>query len=199
MGDQPQLVAAHRRGALCGKCGRRIGRDEIRNSLKPPDTRGVKMGQDRAQVACRYWCRDRNGCGRGCRGALVERRAVDHSTQACALGETQLGGFVDIPGGGFVMGVDPLFPEEGPPRRCWSRPSGCRPMKSRTASSPPSSRRRAMSPRPSEWRLGPVQRQRHARGLPVVVVPGPGRHLAHAGWRGLGPRAAICTLSCMSH
>ncbi|MEM0935960.1 MAG: formylglycine-generating enzyme family protein [Pseudomonadota bacterium] len=35
----------------------------------------------------------------------------------CALTETDLGGFVDIPGGGFVMGVDPLYPEEGPPRR----------------------------------------------------------------------------------
>ena len=39
------------------------------------------------------------------------------SERACALGEAQLGGFVDISGGGFVMGVDPLYPEEGPPRR----------------------------------------------------------------------------------
>jgi hypothetical protein len=39
------------------------------------------------------------------------------SERACALSEAQLGGFVDIPGGGFVMGVDPVFPEEGPPRR----------------------------------------------------------------------------------
>lgn len=39
------------------------------------------------------------------------------SGRACAFGEAQLGGFVDIPGGGFVMGVDPVFPEEGPPRR----------------------------------------------------------------------------------
>lgn len=39
------------------------------------------------------------------------------SGHACALSEAQLGGFVDIPGGGFVMGVDPVFPEEGPPRR----------------------------------------------------------------------------------
>jgi sulfatase modifying factor 1 len=39
------------------------------------------------------------------------------SEATCALGETQLGGFVDIAGGGFVMGVDPLYPEEGPPRR----------------------------------------------------------------------------------
>ncbi|MEL6295218.1 MAG: formylglycine-generating enzyme family protein [Pseudomonadota bacterium] len=33
------------------------------------------------------------------------------------MSDAQLGGFVDIPGGGFVMGVDPVFPEEGPPRK----------------------------------------------------------------------------------
>lgn len=37
--------------------------------------------------------------------------------QACALDPETLGGFVDIPGGGFVMGVDPVFSEEGPPRK----------------------------------------------------------------------------------
>ncbi len=37
--------------------------------------------------------------------------------RACALGAADVGGFVDIPGGGFVMGADPVFPEEGPPRR----------------------------------------------------------------------------------
>jgi len=37
--------------------------------------------------------------------------------QACALTDADLGEFVDIPGGGFVMGVDPVFPEEGPPRK----------------------------------------------------------------------------------
>ncbi|WP_244299247.1 formylglycine-generating enzyme family protein [Roseibium aquae] len=37
--------------------------------------------------------------------------------RACALDESRLGGFVDIPGGGFMMGVDPVFPEEGPPRK----------------------------------------------------------------------------------
>jgi sulfatase modifying factor 1 len=36
---------------------------------------------------------------------------------ACALNAADLGGFVDIAGGGFVMGVDPVFPEEGPPRK----------------------------------------------------------------------------------
>ncbi len=36
---------------------------------------------------------------------------------SCTLNAGSLGGFVDIPGGGFVMGVDPVFPEEGPPRK----------------------------------------------------------------------------------
>ena len=44
------------------------------------------------------------------------------SERTCALGEAQIGGFVDIPGGGFVMGVDPVFPEEGPPRKVFVSP-----------------------------------------------------------------------------
>jgi len=43
-------------------------------------------------------------------------------TQACAFGEGQLGGFVDIPGGGFVKGADPLYPEEGPPEKVFVSP-----------------------------------------------------------------------------
>lgn len=39
------------------------------------------------------------------------------SGSTCGLSASQLGGFVTIPGGGFVMGVDPHYPEEGPPRR----------------------------------------------------------------------------------
>lgn len=39
------------------------------------------------------------------------------AARVCALKETDLGSFVDIAGGGFVMGVDPVFPEEGPPRK----------------------------------------------------------------------------------
>jgi formylglycine-generating enzyme required for sulfatase activity len=49
--------------------------------------------------------------------ALSSNAVPSAAERTCALGETQLGGFVDIPGGGFVMGVDPLYPEEGPPRR----------------------------------------------------------------------------------
>ncbi|MEO1552090.1 MAG: SUMF1/EgtB/PvdO family nonheme iron enzyme, partial [Pseudomonadota bacterium] len=44
------------------------------------------------------------------------------SARACALSEGQLGAFVDIPGGGFVMGVDPVFREEGPPRKVFVSP-----------------------------------------------------------------------------
>lgn len=39
------------------------------------------------------------------------------SLDACALSVDDLGSFVEIPGGGFVMGTDPVFPEEGPPRK----------------------------------------------------------------------------------
>jgi formylglycine-generating enzyme required for sulfatase activity len=34
-----------------------------------------------------------------------------------ALRASQLGHFLTIPGGGFVMGADPFYPEEGPPQR----------------------------------------------------------------------------------
>jgi sulfatase modifying factor 1 len=46
--------------------------------------------------------------------SIVPSAAREH---ACSLDETDLGGFVDIPGGGFVMSADPLYPEEGPPER----------------------------------------------------------------------------------
>lgn len=42
--------------------------------------------------------------------------------EACALGQPSLGAFVDIPGGGFIMGADPLYPEEGPPERVFVSP-----------------------------------------------------------------------------
>jgi len=41
---------------------------------------------------------------------------------ACSLSSADLGTFVDIPGGGFVMGADPVFPEEGPPRKVFVSP-----------------------------------------------------------------------------
>jgi len=50
--------------------------------------------------------------------ALVLRPdAVPSSASArpCGLGHHDLATFVDIPGGGFVMGADPRLPEEGPP------------------------------------------------------------------------------------
>ncbi|ETX12714.1 hypothetical protein OCH239_17475 [Roseivivax halodurans JCM 10272] len=49
--------------------------------------------------------------------AISIRLSDAGSGTACGLEESQLGGFVDIPGGGFVMGADPHYAEEGPPRR----------------------------------------------------------------------------------
>ena len=44
------------------------------------------------------------------------------SAAACALGPAQLGRFIDIPGGGFVIGANPQYPEEGPPQRVFVSP-----------------------------------------------------------------------------
>ena len=41
---------------------------------------------------------------------------------SCAISKRNLGGFVDIPGGGFVLGDDPRYPEEGPSRRVFVSP-----------------------------------------------------------------------------
>lgn len=40
----------------------------------------------------------------------------------CHFGPDNLGAFVDIPGGGFVQGADPLYGEEGPPRKVFVSP-----------------------------------------------------------------------------
>ena len=42
--------------------------------------------------------------------------------QGCALVESDLGGFVNIPGGGFVKGANARYPEEGPPRKVFVSP-----------------------------------------------------------------------------
>jgi len=42
---------------------------------------------------------------------------VPEADVTCSFGPSDLGQFVKIPGGGFVLGADPLFPEEGPPER----------------------------------------------------------------------------------
>lgn len=50
--------------------------------------------------------------------ALWPDVAPSWTTQpACVLSDANLGGFVEIPGGGFVSGADPAYPEEGPPQR----------------------------------------------------------------------------------
>ena len=56
--------------------------------------------------------------------ALVLLRMFQHpeSIVSCALGTGDLGRFVNIPGGGFVQGLDPRYPEEGPPRKVFVPP-----------------------------------------------------------------------------
>lgn len=40
----------------------------------------------------------------------------------CGLDQASLGAFIDIPGGGFVKGANPLYPEEGPPEKVFVSP-----------------------------------------------------------------------------
>lgn len=40
----------------------------------------------------------------------------------CSLDLSSLGAFIDIPGGGFVKGANPLYPEEGPPEKVFVSP-----------------------------------------------------------------------------
>ncbi|SEB00492.1 formylglycine-generating enzyme family protein [Rubrimonas cliftonensis] len=47
---------------------------------------------------------------------------VRSASETCALDEAGLGGFVDIPGGGFILGADPVYAHEGPPRRVFVSP-----------------------------------------------------------------------------
>ena len=42
--------------------------------------------------------------------------------QGCALVESDLGAFVDIPGGGFLQGANARYPDEGPPQRVFVSP-----------------------------------------------------------------------------
>lgn len=44
------------------------------------------------------------------------------SLGACALDPSNLGAFIDIPGGGFVLGAAPLYPAEGPPTKVFVSP-----------------------------------------------------------------------------
>lgn len=55
--------------------------------------------------------------------ALRSTEAPAPSAQAtCPLDAAALGTFIDIPGGGFIMGADPLYPEEGPPQKVFVSP-----------------------------------------------------------------------------
>jgi formylglycine-generating enzyme len=44
------------------------------------------------------------------------------NAESCHFGQDNLGTFVDIPGGGFVQGAAPLYPEEGPPKKIFVSP-----------------------------------------------------------------------------
>lgn len=53
---------------------------------------------------------------------LRETHSFASSDTGCTLSEAELGGFVDIPGGGFIMGAQALYPEEGPAQRVFVSP-----------------------------------------------------------------------------
>ncbi len=53
---------------------------------------------------------------------LVWPSPAPETPTQCPLGADRMGTFIDIPGGGFIMGADPLYPEEGPPQRVFVSP-----------------------------------------------------------------------------
>lgn len=56
-------------------------------------------------------------------GAVLWRGAApDTGAGTCALDQSNLGAFIDIPGGGFVQGADPVYSDEGPSRRLFVSP-----------------------------------------------------------------------------
>jgi formylglycine-generating enzyme required for sulfatase activity len=54
--------------------------------------------------------------------SLFRQGGADPEPERCALGERDLGVFVDIPGGGFLKGAEPQYPEEGPPEYVFVSP-----------------------------------------------------------------------------
>lgn len=46
----------------------------------------------------------------------------ERGSASCNLSARDIGGFVDIPGGGFILGADPVYAEEGPPQRVFVSP-----------------------------------------------------------------------------
>jgi len=53
---------------------------------------------------------------------LGQPEASGAASAVCRLAQDDLGGFIDIPGGGFVLGADPEYPEEGPPQKVFVSP-----------------------------------------------------------------------------
>ena len=51
----------------------------------------------------------------GLAGAFLWWPGGDGTAQSCVLAEADIGGFVQVPGGGFVKGADAIYPEEGGP------------------------------------------------------------------------------------
>ncbi len=44
------------------------------------------------------------------------------NAKTCHLNQDKLGAFVEVPGGGFVQGADPVYAEEGPPEKTFVSP-----------------------------------------------------------------------------
>ena len=53
---------------------------------------------------------------------LFGPKSSDEPVITCPLNADFMGAFVEVPGGGFIMGADPLYAEEGPPKRVFVSP-----------------------------------------------------------------------------
>ena len=53
---------------------------------------------------------------------FTQPQASHAAASVCQIAPSDLGGFIDIPGGGFVLGAEPEYPEEGPPQKVFVSP-----------------------------------------------------------------------------
>ena len=130
--------------------------------------------------------------------AIIGKKPSDSLTangRFCALGQSDLGKFVDIPGGGFIEGADPQYPEEGPPEKTFVSPFRLQ------AHEVTNSQFAAFVN--GDWlcdgsgtkrRIGAVHEKRDAGEYPLLVETRPRRDLANAerrrfralrGWRSI--------------
>ena len=110
-------------------------------------------------------------------------RGIEHfAADGCALDREGLGAFVDIPGGGFVKGAEPVYPEEGPAQKVFVSPFRLQ------AHEVTNSQFRRL--RGGHWLcdrggtkrwLRPIQRESNAGGLHVLVETRPHGDLENAG------------------